>query len=611
MNPLLELSPRLWVLPVVYGSGDFALEVRRRLRDQHFDCLALPLPPSFASAVERGVELLPQVLVALQAEPDLEGAYNLVPIDPCQGVIAALRHAMEQGIERAWVDLEVRAYEPPQAALPDPYALKQLSLEKYLAALLPSLPEPPALSQQLGRIRYMAYQLHCLELEYQRIVFVCSAADWPWIRQAYAARAAYAPPYTSPGLVQLCRVAEESVYFALGELPFLTHLYEHRRAELMGESSLGVDGIKALLLEARDAWVYEQELGTHWLTPQTLGLLLTYVRNLTLLEGRLAPDLYNLALAAKQVVGDDFALSLIEVAREYPPQRMPSPLDEVRLGMGKLVDLDGQVRPFKDRLQGSPRHWRSLPLRPQPPPAEQEGWAAQWDPYGQCSYPPEDRRIESFQQHVRAQARVLLGEQQARVEKFTASLKDGLDMRETLRNWHRGGLYVREIPPARGQIEIAVFLFDSPARPGRYTWRTTWYAEHGEESTLCFYATPFLQNMVGPGVGQSLYGGCFFIFPPRPIPDVWTDRRLAFARTLEERLLAGALFHSAEPRVALVAPHPPLAAWRQLARRLGRQIVYIPLKRFSPSTVDRLRRFHVLNNKEVRSYAARFIRDLR
>lgn len=611
MNPLLELSPRLWVLPVVYGSGDFALEVRRRLRGQSFDCLALPLPPSFAGPVEDGVGLLPRITVALQAEPDLEGAYSLVPIDPCQGVIAALRHALEQGVDRAWIDLEVPSYEPPQIPLPDPFALKQLSLEKYLAALLPSLPAPPERSQRLERLRYMAYQLHCLELEYERVVFVCAAADWPWVRQAYRARAPFVQPYPTPELVQLCGVAEESVYFALGELPFLTHLYEHRRAELMGEKSLGVDGVKALLLEARDAWVYEQELARPWLTPQCLGLLLRYVRNLTLMEGRLAPDLYNLGLAAKQVVGDDFALVLIEVAREYPPQRMPSALEELRLGMGKLMDLDGQVRPFKDRLQGAPRQWRALPLRPQPPPPQQEGWAAQWDPYGQCSYPPEDRRIESFQQHVRAQARVLLGEQQARVEKFTASLKDGLDMRETLRNWHRGGLYVREIPPTRGQIEIAVLLFDSPARPDRYTWRTTWYAEHGEESTLCFYATPFIGNMVGPGIGQAVYGGCFFLYPPRPIPDVWADERFAFARTLEERLLAGALYHSAEARVALVAPHPPLAGWRQLARRFGRQLVYIPLKRFSPSTVDRLRRFHVLNTKEVRSYASRFIRDLR
>jgi hypothetical protein len=33
------------------------------------------------------------------------------------------------------------------------------------------------------------------------------------------------------------------------------------------------------------------------------------------------------------------------------------------------------------------------------------------------------------------------------------------------------------------------------------------------------------------------------------------------------------------------------------------------LSRFSGQTVDRLRRFHVLNGHEIRSYAARFIRE--
>ena len=37
---------------------------------------------------------------------------------------------------------------------------------------------------------------------------------------------------------------------------------------------------------------------------------------------------------------------------------------------------------------------------------------------------------------------------------------------------------------------------------------------------------------------------------------------------------------------------------------------HIPLGRFSRDTIDRIRRFHVLNGKRVRSYAARFIRDL-
>jgi hypothetical protein len=142
-----------------------------------------------------------------------------------------------------------------------------------------------------------------------------------------------------------------------------------------------------------------------------------------------------------------------------------------------------------------------------------------------------------------------------------------------------------------------------------YTWRTTWFAEHQEESTLSFYATPFSIQMVGPGVGQARYGGTMFLYQPRPIPDIWENPLFNFTTTLEERLLAGACAHSQESHVAVVSPVPLKAAWRNIARRYGRKLVPLPLHRFSGQTVARLRQFHVLNGHEIRSYAARFIRE--
>lgn len=186
---------------------------------------------------------------------------------------------------------------------------------------------------------------------------------------------------------------------------------------------------------------------------------------------------------------------------------------------------------------------------------------------------------------------------------------DGIDIRETLRNWHTGDLYVKVLPPSRGSIEMVVFLFDVPADPQLYSNRATWYAEHAEESTLAFYATDHLTNFVGPGIAQAEYGGAMFLYPPRPIPDIWTDRRFRFTETLEERLLAAAFAHSRERHVAVVSPNLPGSSWRRLARRYGKKIVHLPLKRFSGQLVERLRRFHVLNGKVVRSYAADFIRD--
>jgi hypothetical protein len=100
-----------------------------------------------------------------------------------------------------------------------------------------------------------------------------------------------------------------------------------------------------------------------------------------------------------------------------------------------------------------------------------------------------------------------------------------------------------------------------------------------------------------------------FLYPPRLIPDIWENPLFDFTTTLEERLLAGACAHSQESHVAVVSPVPLKTAWRNIARRYGRKLVPLPLHRFSGQTVARLRQFHVLNGHEIRSYAARFIRE--
>ena len=58
-SDVLQLSPRITCLPVIHGSGDFSLAVRRLMLEQAFDCVAVPLPPSFQQDVERAIEFLP------------------------------------------------------------------------------------------------------------------------------------------------------------------------------------------------------------------------------------------------------------------------------------------------------------------------------------------------------------------------------------------------------------------------------------------------------------------------------------------------------------------------------------------------------------------------
>lgn len=608
-DDFLRIGPRIRVLPIVHGSGDFAVCVREELLARPYDCLAVPLPPSFQDDVEAAVRRLPLISAVVQKDGiDDEGeGFSYVPIDPCQGVIAGIRTAIGERIPRAFIDLETPTFEAQHAILPDPYALKRVRPETFAAAVLPTVPKPET-GQHAERIVWMAMQLRRLEQKHQSILLVCSILDWPWLRDAYQQKFDIDEPDPFTPHIQTFPVHPPTLAFFLSELPFVTALYERGRRELLPDENLSIDGVKEMVLVTRERLNETNERLAQRLTPQLLSLYFRYVRNLSLTDRRLTPDLYTLVIAAKQVAGDDFALALMETAREYPhlPEEDEEPL---RMGIDQGdVPLWG-IGPMVSRLPGPAMTWRTCQLRPKPRERDRRLWKQRWDPFGQCSWPPEDQRIESFQHHVRDQAKAIIGADLARSEKFTTSVMDGLDIRETLRNWHTGDIYVKIIPPSRGSIEVVVFLFDVPADPMIYTNRVTWYAEHDEESTLVFYSTDPMKNLVGPGIAQAEYGGAFFVFPPRHVRDVWTDRRFDFTDTLEERLLAAALFHSRERHVALVSPTPPPASWRRLARRFGRKLIHLPLKRFSGQLLERLRRLHVLNGKYVRSYAADFIRD--
>jgi hypothetical protein len=617
-DEFLKIGPRIRTLPIIHGSGDFAIRVREELLERSYDCVAVPLPPSFQDDVEEAIERLPSISVVTQLDADPDDpshGFSYVPIDPCQGVIAALRVALGERIAREFVDMETPRFEARSGVFPDPYALKRVSPAGFAAAVLPTIP-PPTEGQHADRIVWMAGRLRDLERRYRSILFVCSLLDWPWIRDAYQ-RKLEAPepePFHTP--IQTFPVDPKTLIFVLGELPFITGLYERGRRELTADDNLSVDGVKEMVLHARDRLKTTYPNVAKRITPQLLSVFFRYVRNLSLIERRLTPDLYSLVVAAKQTAGDDFALGVAETARDYPyadVDEHDDPADDddpiLRMGIDR-ADVPGWgTARMVNRLPGQSLSWRSCELRPRPPERDRNLWKQRWNPFGMCSWPPEDDRIESFHRHVRDQAKAIIGADLARSEKFTTSVMDGIDIRETLRNWHTGDLYVKVLPPSRGTVEVVVFLFEVPADPQLYVNRATWYAEHAEESTLAFYATDHMKNLIGPGIAQAEYGGAFFLFPPRSIPDIWVDPRLDFVDTLEERLLAAAFLHSRERHVAVVSPKPPLASWRRLARRYGRKIVHLPLRRFGGQLIERLRQFHVLNGKTVRSYAADFIRD--
>ena len=137
-DDFLTISPRVRVLPIIHGAGDFALRVREELLAREYDCLAVPLPPSFQEDVEEAIERLPRISVVVQPDVDRhedETGFSYVPIDPCQGVIAGLRTAIGERLARQFIDMETPRFEAVTGIFPDPYALKRVAAEQFSAAL--------------------------------------------------------------------------------------------------------------------------------------------------------------------------------------------------------------------------------------------------------------------------------------------------------------------------------------------------------------------------------------------------------------------------------------------------------------------------------------------
>ena len=105
-SDFLKIGPLITVAPIVHGSGDCAVEVRRLMLAEKFDYLAVPLPPSFRSSVLDAVSRLPRVTAVLEAvrpvfadlgceivegEPDLRDADEIFRAWRAFGFVSAHR----------------------------------------------------------------------------------------------------------------------------------------------------------------------------------------------------------------------------------------------------------------------------------------------------------------------------------------------------------------------------------------------------------------------------------------------------------------------------------------------------------------------------------------
>jgi len=589
---------RFTYFPVAPGRLEFAMEVRKEILRLRPGVVAVELPVTLEREYLRAVDRLPQITVLVYPDRLDEERGVYVPVEPCDPFTEAIRSAQEIGAEVLFIEPDVdRPHHPDQ--YPDPYSIRRIGLTKYIEAYRVY---PQERSEEIdAHAAGMAWKLQGANPDAETLVVVSLNMLDPLLD---AMETPQEEPARHPRDVDLLNPHPECLAEILVEYPYLQARYERYRAAMDDDALIDRPRVQFQLLKDAER-EYEKNTGekvVHW----QRRAIAHFTRNLAALSGDLVANLFDLTIAARSVVDDNFGWEVWSMANRYPAQRETSDLETVNLS-GEDVWFRTRRLRLRRRLPRPKQRLMPRGLKPRKREKRQGEWAERIDGNAICSYPPEDLVIEDYGRFLKKQAKHLLSEERLRVEPFTTSILDGVDLRETIRNWYEKKIYVRQFDKMAGEVGAVVVIFDEDRDGSKYTYLTTWLGEHQNESDMAFYSTQPFEHLVGPGIGRAEYGGFLMTLPPRRMFDVWGDPDYDFAETKPERLLMAALDYSIHKYVVYVAARPPRSIFRSIAARLGRSIIYIPIGQLSPTKLKKIRVVHVLDSHARREEAKDYI----
>lgn len=641
-----------WVLPVLHGKLEYADLVRRAVAELDPRAVAVELADTLRAPVIEAVRRLPRISVLLYE--DDEGRSVYLPIEPADPLVEGLRSALDRGLPAELVDLDadypLRHAEP----FPDTHSLLHIGAGAYLEAYLDATAGQGEDELDRRRERGMAHRIQRLAERHGRVLAICG--------MAHARRLAddLAKPQPAPFArsrragVGLFHLHPRSLPETLTTFPFLSAVYERRRGPLppdpdeaamtpprkravrdflavvdgqredepdervglsaavdwvarrCGDPDTPVDRrLAQLRMLDRAALRYRARTGEE-VKPWQNRILHRFSRNYALIEGHLVPDLYQLVIAARGAVDENHGHEVWDLGEHYPWQDETSELATIRVTAEQL-QLGTRRIHLRRRIPVVKRRMVRVPLRKRKREKHPGEWLEHFDPQGLCSYPPEDLVIEDYGDYLRKKGIKIVGDEQSRTVPFTTSLLDGIDVRETVRHWHEKRIYVKEERKVSGGVGSVVIVFDEDENDRRYPFKMTWLGEHGDESDMAFYSTPLADHLVGPGINRCEYGGLLLSYPPLRLMDVWEDPDYQQARSKSEVLLMAAVDYSLDPHVVYVAATPPRTALRTYAETHARKIVYVPIGQLSPTSIRKIRVFHILWGKDKRDVAKDYV----
>jgi hypothetical protein len=592
-------------LPVIPGRLEFAWRVRNYLVEHRPRVIAVELPSSLERAYAKALDRLPRMSVILipEGEREDEERATYIPVEPGDPFVEALRTARE--LEAEIVFLEPASHEKPHLndTYPEPYAIEIVGLDSYLEAY--RVHSQPRTREIEAHAAAMAWKLQGAD----PFAEICAIVSLNLLDPLLDAMETPQEPPAAPRIrlfdrAELFNLHPDCLAEVTSEAPYFQELYEGARNGDLKTFRLDRPRWQlALLREAEKE--YGINTGDAMQSWQRVGLA-KFSRNLATLDGHLVPGVYDLSLAARSLVDDNYAYEVWQMANRFSVQQTEDAGIETLNLSGDEIWLRTRKLRIRRRLPRMKQRLKPAGLKARKREKFKGEWAKETSGASICSYPPEDLVIENYGRFLKRQAKTKLSEERSRVEPFLSSILDGIDLRETVRNWHNGKLYVREWGKFSGDVGAVILIFDED-RDDRYHYLTTWLGEHQNESDMAFYSTQPFEHLIGPGIGRAEYGGLLMTLPPRRLFDVWSDPDYDIAATKAERLLLAGLDYSMERNVVYIAAKPPRSVFRHFAARVNRKIIYVPLGQLSPTKLKKIRVVHVLDGYQRREEAAQYL----
>ncbi len=463
-------------------EGAYSFENLVGIPSHHYD-------PIFAQVTSRAISAFSPSVVALELPPGVEAELDwaascwpgpvvaasptlLLPFIPGDSIFEAYRIARSRGIDVVLIDPPVPESRDDHEDLPlalahfgPEFASRAGKLFLSTNDALHAAAGPPRTGDLL-REAHMAAALSSLMAENKWVMWVGGMAHWTRIVARLSEHAFNAAPIapSHPSEFRRMRLAPSALYRMTGRLPWLVARYGVDPAayeEFGATQAMALEATKrtdrgddvVLVLPGRTASSLdgEEDRGEALaIAPTDVARTLLYARNLALTADiRERPEFAELLIAAAATIGLKYAGRLYETGMAECTSQCARDHDA----------LEWDVKDGHERYRRGDEILEAKPYR-RPPPggflisrmevrrrARNELYQdlpmtgtgkSRW-----LCYPEDEESYVSFVNYVlRRASQSDPGEPQS--VPFSSGLRDGVDIRATLRNWAKSTIYVRE-----------------------------------------------------------------------------------------------------------------------------------------------------------------------